>query len=133
MFKKASSILILFIVVACASNPELLIDPASITSQAQLDLDRQACIDIANGLDSTDEVLAKSVGGAAIGAAAVGGVATAVAGAIFAPAIPFIIAGGAAGGGLWGSAASREEKEGKLRVMEQCMSDRGYRVYSPNL
>jgi hypothetical protein len=59
----------------------------------------------------------KTVGGGSIGTVAVAGAATAVAGAIFAPAIPFMIAGGFAGGGLWGASASKEEKQAREGVM----------------
>ena len=38
--------------------------------------------------------------------------------------------GGAAGGGLWGASASKQEKAIKDKILKECMIDRGYRVYS---
>ena len=73
--------------------------------------------------------MTKTVGGAAIGTAAVAGIATAVAGAVFLPAIPFMIAGGLAGGGLWGASASKDEQEVREGVLTGCLSDKGYKVY----
>ena len=92
-------------------------------------VDRIECESIASGIDRTAETVAKSVGGAALGSTAVAGVASAVAGAVFAPAIPFIIAGGTAAGGLWGASTKSKEKQERMDVMQQCMTDRGYTVY----
>ena len=55
----------------------------------------------------------KAIGGAAIGTAAVAGIATAVAGAVFAPAIPFMVAGGLAGGGTVGFVCFKGRKASK--------------------
>lgn len=71
----------------------------------------------------------KTIAGAATGAAVVGGIATAVSGAIFAPAVPFMIAGAAAGGGLMGDSTAKEEKAAREQVLVQCLSERGYKVY----
>ena len=67
---------------------------------------------------------------AAVGGTAVAGVATAAAGAVFAPAIPFIVAGSLAGGGLWGASSSKEEQIAREHVMTQCLRGKGYEVYS---
>lgn len=66
-------------------------------------------------------------GGAIVGAATA--VAVAVAGAVFAPAEPFIVAGGLAGGGLWGASSSKEERKARGQIMVQCLNDRGYKFY----
>ena len=68
----------------------------------------------------------------AIGAVAVAGIATAISGGLFAPAIPWMLAGGTASGALWGSSASRNEIEARENILSECMTDRGYRVYSGN-
>ena len=67
---------------------------------------------------------------AAAGGAAVAGVATAVAGAVFAPAIPFILAGSAAGGALMGGSAKKKETAAREAILAQCMTDRGYKAYT---
>ena len=132
--KHAIVILISFsLIVSCASDkPFLVVDPNSVVDEERLKVDTEQCIQIAEQYDLSGEMAGKAVAGAAIGVAAVAGVATAVAGAIFAPAIPFMIAGGAAGGGLWGSKISKEEREVRDKVLGDCMKDRGYKVYTSN-
>ena len=120
----------LLLVSACSStSPKIAVDPSSISDQATYDKDYEFCLDLAKTIDIGDEKMMKAVGGAAIGTAAVAGVATAVAGAIFLPAIPFMIAGGLAGGGLWGASASKEEQEAREGVLTGCLGDKGYKVY----
>tara|TARA_X000000950_G_C13488055_1_gene486605 strand:+ start:41 stop:448 length:408 start_codon:yes stop_codon:yes gene_type:complete len=119
------------IIVSCASNnPMIIVDPASVTDEKKVIVDREECYQMALSIDLDDEVVAKSIGGAALGSAGVAGIAALAYGAVFAPAIPFIIAGGAAGGGLWGKSASDKEKRFRNNVMRKCMVDRGYKVYT---
>ena len=117
-------------VTACASStPRIAVDPNSIKDQAEYNKAYDSCLSLAKTVDLNDETVMKSVAGAAVGTAAVAGIATAVAGAVFAPAIPFMIAGGLAGGGLWGSSSSKEEKQAREVILAQCLSDKGYKVY----
>ena len=67
--------------------------------------------------------------GATAGAVGVAGIATAVAGAIFAPAIPFIVAGGAMGGGVTGGMTKQKETEARESILAQCLSERGYKAF----
>ena len=128
---KFFSIVLIFLLISCASRePLLVVDPASVKDADQVVIDREECFQIAASIDMSDEAAAKSIGGALLGGGAVAGAAALAFGAVFAPAIPFIIAGGAAGGGLWGSAATKEEKIIKERILKECMEDRGYKVYS---
>ena len=129
-FKLLVAMLASLALVACTSTaPRIAVDPSSIEDQATYDKDYQGCIDLAKTIDISDEKMMKAIGGAAIGTAAVAEIATAVAGAVFAPAIPFMIAGGLAGGGLWGSSASKEEKQAREGVLVGCLRDKGYKVY----
>ena len=122
---------ILLFLASCASRePTLIVDPASVKDSDKVVQDREECFQIAANIDMSDEAIAKGVGGALLGGGAVAGAAALAYGAVFAPAIPFIIAGGAAGGGLWGASATKEEKAIKDRILKECMEDRGYRVYS---
>jgi hypothetical protein len=132
MYKKGIIVLsAMALITACSSSaPRIAVDPSTITSQEQYDKDFESCLNLAKTVDLGDEKATKAVAGAAMGTAAVAGVATAVAGAIFAPAIPFMIAGGAAGGGLWGSSVSAEEKAARESILTQCLGDKGYRVYA---
>ena len=118
------------LVSACTSSaPRIAVDPSTISDQATYDKDYESCLSLAKTIDISDEKMMKAIGGAAIGTAAVAGIATAVAGAIFAPAIPFMIAGGMAGGGLWGASVSKEEKQARESVLTGCLRDKGYKVY----
>lgn len=124
-------IIIILFLTSCASRaPQLIVDPASVKDPDKVVIDREECYQIAANIDMSDEAVAKGIGGALLGGGAVAGAAALVYGAVFAPAIPFIIAGGAAGGGLWGASATKEEKAIKDRILRECMIDRGYRVYS---
>jgi hypothetical protein len=77
-------------------------------------------LNLAKTVDLSSEKATKALAGAAIGAAAV---------AVFAPAIPFMIAGGAAAGGLWGNKVSEEEKRARESILLQCLDVKGYKVY----
>ena len=119
------------LIVSCASKtPMMVVDPSSVTDEKKVVIDREECYQLALNIDMGDEVVAKSIGGAALGSAGVAGVAALAYGAVFAPAIPFIIAGGAAGGSLWGKSASDAEKRYRNNIMRKCMVDRGYKVYT---
>ena len=48
----------------------------------------------------------------------------------FPQSIIFIIAGGAAGGSLWGKSASDSEKKFRNNIMKQCLEKRGYTVFT---
>ena len=113
----------------CASKPQMVVDPRSITDQAKYEQDASECLEVAKTFDLSGRTAAKAIGGAAIGGAAGAGVASAVAGAVFAPAIPFIIAGTLTGGGIWGASSSKEENRAREKILVQCLNDRGYRAY----
>jgi outer membrane lipoprotein SlyB len=120
---------LVFVLLGCASKPQIIVDPYSITDQEQYENDASECLTIARSYDLTGATSAKVVGGALIGGATVAGIATAVAGAVFAPAVPFIVAGGLAGGGLWGASSSKEERKAREKIMVQCLNERGYKSY----
>ena len=113
-----------------ASSPMFVVDPNSVENEEQVVIDREECYKIAANIDMGDEVTGKAIGGAVLGSAGVAGVAALAYGAVFAPAIPFIVAGGAAGGTLWGKSASDKEKKFRNNIMQQCMEKRGYTIYS---
>ena len=107
-----------------------VVDPNSVEDPDQVVIDREECFVIAAKIDMGDEVVGKAVGGAVLGSAGVAGLAALAYGAVFAPAIPFIVAGGVAGGSLWGKSASDEEKKFRNNIMQQCMEKRGYTIYT---
>ena len=125
---------ILLLVSACSSSsPKIAVDPSSISDQETYNKDYESCWSLAKTIDTTDEKMTKTVGGAALGAAigtaAVAGITTTIAGVVFFPATPFMIAGALAGGGLWGVSASKEEQEAREGVLTGCLNDKGYKVY----
>ena len=132
MSSRFLAILMAVFIVGCSSQPRIVVNQTTVESQEQYDQDFQLCYDIANTIDLSDEVAIKSIAGAAMGGTAVAGIASVAFGAVFAPAIPFIVAGSLAGGGLWGSSASKEEKVARERIMVQCLRGKGYEIYSAN-
>ena len=128
--KKITSLLTATAMIAgCASSVNVAVDPASINDRAKFQDDYKVCQEIAKTYDLSQDTGANAVMGAAAGAIGIAGVATAIAGAIFAPAIPFIIAGGAAGGGLAGGMTKKKESEARENILAGCLSDRGYRAF----
>jgi hypothetical protein len=121
---------IFMVQTGCSSKPRIIVNQSSVSDQELYEKDFNGCYEIAKTFDLNNEKAAKGLAGAAIGGTAVAGIASAVAGAVFAPAIPFIIAGSLAGGGLWGASASKEEKTARENIMVQCLKDKGYEVYS---
>ena len=115
-----------FVIVSCASNnPFLAVNHYSVTGQEGLKVDTEQCLQVAKDYDLSDKSEGKAVAGVAIGTASAAGVATTVAGAALAPAIPLILAGG----GLWSANIAREAKD---KIFNECMKDRGYEVYIAN-
>ena len=120
-------ILIAFSMIAsCASDkPFLVANPYSGADQERINVDTEQCIQITEDYDFSGDKEGKAVVGVAIGTASAAGVATTIGGAVLAPAIPLILAGG----GLWSANISREVKD---KVFGECMANRGYEVYIVN-
>ena len=126
-----SILIVTFLLASCASKqPSLVVDPSSVKDPDKVVIDREECYAIASTVDMSDEVAGKLVGGALLGSGAVAGIAALAYGAVFAPAIPFIIAGGVGGGTLWGTSASNEEVKFRNNILKQCMVERGYVIYT---
>jgi len=126
------TILSIFYLTGCSSNePRVVTDMTKIKDRQKFKYDKEQCIKIAKEIDLSSEAAEKALGGAALGAGAVAGSAALVYGAVFAPAIPFILAGGLAGGGLADNSVSEEEEDARNSILAQCMTDRGYKVYTP--
>lgn len=116
---------------ACASAPQVAIDPKSITDTVKYQKDMDECKAVAASYDLSEGVGKNAAAGAAVGAATVAGIATAVAGAVFAPAIPFILAGGAVGGAAGGGMTKSSETQARESILAECMTERGYKAYKP--
>jgi hypothetical protein len=117
------------IISGCASSVTVAVDPGSIRDKAKFDSDYKLCQDVARTYDLSDDTGKNAALGAAAGAMGVAGIATAVAGAVFLPAIPFIIAGGVAGGGLGGGVTKQKENEARESILSNCLTERGYKAF----
>ena len=110
---------ILLFLASCASRePTLIVDPASVKDSDKVVQDREECFQIAANIDMSDEAVAKGVGGVLLGGGAVAGAAALAYGAVFAPAIPFIIAGGAAGGDFGELPPQKKKKQLKTGFLK---------------
>ena len=92
--------------------------------------DKAQCMKMASSIDLTSEAATKALAGGAAGGVAVAGVATAVAGAVFLPAMPFIAAGTALGSGAMGYSVKAKARKKRDLILGQCLRDRGYIAYT---
>lgn len=129
--KNIAAIMILTL-SGCATTPQIAVDPKSVTNLALYKQDMLDCKIIAESYDLSDSTGKNALVGAATGGVVVAGIATAIAGAVFAPAIPFIIAGSAAGAGAGGGSTKIKEATAREKILGACMTERGYKVFSPN-
>ena len=129
MKKIASLLSIVIFISGCASSVTVAVDPGSIKDKAKFDSDYKLCQDVARTYDLSDDTGKNAFLGAAAGAVGVAGIATAIAGAVFLPAIPFIIAGGVAGGGLGGGVTKQKENEARENILSNCLTERGYKAF----
>jgi hypothetical protein len=124
------AIISLVTLTGCGSTaPKVAVDPTGIQNLAKFEKDKAMCTDVAMSYDLSSETAVDATTGALIGGAAVAGIATIVAGAIFLPALPFIAAGTAAGGYLGGSGSDDYEKRSRERILRECLTNKGYKVY----
>jgi len=119
------------LLVGCTNTSKLqvVVDPASVVDKPKYDADAAACIEIAKNYDLGGQAAGNAAVAAVASGGAVAGVATAVAGAVFAPAIPFIIAGSLLGGGVAGDRVNKKELAAREKILTECLKDRGYKVY----
>ena len=120
------------IIAGCTntSNLQVVVDPSTVVDKQKYDIDANQCIEVAKSFDLTSQAAGNATVGALATGGAVAGVATAVAGAVFWPAIPFIIAGSLLGGGIAGDRVNKKELAAREKILADCLKDRGYRVYS---
>jgi len=124
--------MVVLVLTGCASAPQVVVDPRSISSEAKYRIDMSECHQIALSYDLSKETTQNAAVAGAAGGVAVAGVATAIAGAVFAPAVPFIAAGALGAGTLGGGLTKSGETASREKIFAACLSDRGYRAYSPH-
>ncbi len=107
---------------ACASAPQVIVDPKSIADRKTYNDDRRECRDLARQYRAGNGTASAAVGAGA--AVATAGLVVATGGLVL---IPAGIAGAAAGG----SVAQGHEDQVRQKIEAKCMTDRGYKAYVP--
>ena len=125
-------VVVMLFTQGCSSPPQVVVDPRSISSEAQYNKDMSECFSISEGYDLSNKKGKNTAVGAVAGGGVIAGVAVAVSGAVFWPAVPFIVAGAAVGGISGDELASSKEVGGREKIISDCLTDRGYRAYNPN-
>jgi len=129
-----SAVIGTILLVGCSEEyePTVVVDNSQVSDMKKYNTDLEQCKGLAKTIDLKSEAALKSLAGATAGGMAVAGVATAVAGAVFLPAMPFIVAGSALGGGVMGAGISAKEAKQRNKIFGSCMRDRGYKSYIPD-
>ena len=124
--------IVLFLSLAgCSSKMRSIIDDTKVSDFQKMDRDVADCVHFASTIDLTDEKLVRgSIAGASI-AGGVAGVAMAVAGGVYAPAMPFIAAGAVLGLSAGIAKGEIDEKQAREYIYSQCLMSRGYTVFTP--
>jgi hypothetical protein len=121
--------LVIALAVGCASKPQIAVDPRTIANQAKYEQDLTECTTVAENYDLTEGTAKTAIVGAAAGGGAAAGVATAIAGAIFWPAIPFIAGAALVVGTGSGGVVKVKEADARETILSDCMTERGYKTY----
>jgi hypothetical protein len=137
-FKSFIAVGLACVTAACATTPELIVDPSSIRDQGKYAVDTQDCTALAEAYKGdTTGTAGKAAVGAGAGILAAAGVAAAVVatgGLVLLPGA--VVATGVAagvGGGVLGTSGDRKDlKRAREKIIAQCMNDRGYKAYSAN-
>ena len=117
----------LSIITACASKPQIAVDPRTVANQAKYEHDVNECTAVAENYDLTEGTAKTAIVGAAAGGGAAAGVAAAVAGAIFWPAIPFIAGAALVTATGSGGVVKVKEADARETILADCMTERGYK------
>ena len=119
----------LSIITACASKPQIAVDPRTVANQAKYEQDVNECTAVAENYDLTEGTAKTAIVGAAAGGGAAAGVAAAVAGAIFWPAIPFIAGAALVTATGSGGVVKVKEADARETILADCMTERGYKTF----
>lgn len=117
------------LIAACASKPQIAVDPRTIANQAKYEQDLNECTAVAENYDLTEGTAKTAIVGAAAGGGAAAGVAAAVAGAIFWPAIPFIAGAALVTATGSGGVVKVKEADARETILADCMTERGYKTF----
>jgi hypothetical protein len=127
--KMVSCVIAVALLSSCASKPQIAVDPRTIVNKDKYEQDVNECTAVAENYDLTEGTAKTAIVGAAAGGGIAAGVATAIAGAIFWPAIPFIAGGALVVGTGSGGVVKVKEADARETILSDCMTERGYKTY----
>ena len=112
---------------ACASSPQVVVDPKSITDQGKYSRDMADCKTLSENYDLSDATTGSALTGAGI---AVGTVAAILAtGGLYLLPAGAAVAGGA-GAGVGGGISKSRENQAREKIWADCLNDKGYKAYT---
>jgi hypothetical protein len=114
-------------VVGCASGPQVIVDPKSITDGVQYNRDMAECKTLSENYDAS----AATAGSAALGAGAAVGTAALVlaTGGLYLLPAGVAMAGGG-GAAVGGGISQSRENQAKEKIWADCLNGRGYKAFS---
>ncbi len=114
-------------VVGCASSPQVIVDPKSISDGIKYNRDMAECKTISENYDAS----AATAGNAMLGAGAAVGTAALVlaTGGLYLLPAGVAIAGGG-GAAVGGGISQSRENQAREKIWADCLNDRGYKAYT---
>lgn len=125
--KKPLCLGLALIMVGCASSPQVVVDPQSISDGIKYNRDMAECKTISENYDASTA----TAGSAALGAGAAIGTAAlvlATGGLYLLPA--GVAAAGGGGAAIGGGISKSKENEARERIWADCLTGRGYKAYT---
>jgi hypothetical protein len=125
--KKIICIFTCVTLVGCASSPQVVVDPQSITDGIKYNKDMAECKAISENYDASSATTGSAMlgAGAAIGTAAL---VLATGGLYLLPAGAAAAGGG--GAAIGGGISKSKENEARERIWADCLTGRGYKAYT---
>lgn len=115
--------------IGCASSPQVIVDPNSISDAKKYESDFAECKAVSAAYDVSDATAGSATlgAGAALGTAAL---VLATGGMYLLPGGVALVGGGGAAAG--GSVSKNRESRAREKIWAECLTDRGYKAYTSN-
>jgi hypothetical protein len=125
--KKIISAIVVLSLFGCASNPQVIVDPKSVTDGVKYNRDMAECKTISENYDAS----AATAGSAMLGAGAAVGTAALVlaTGGLYLLPAGVAVAGGG-GAAVGGGISQSRESQAREKIWADCLNDRGYKAYT---
>ena len=113
--------------IGCASSPQVVVDPKSISDGIKYNKDMAECKAISENYDASSATTGSAMlgAGAAIGTAAL---VLATGGLYLLPA--GVIAAGGGGAAIGGGISKSRENQARESIWAECLTGRGYKAYT---